>query len=110
MEAISSYADTLKTKFQPTNANNFTNNKFKTPLARKPPRKFELTFDPNEFPLLNKKARMSKKQSATSSVTTEHTKNMKQTTTTTQQTVSLAPLPPKIDLVALKKQNPTKPK
>jgi len=45
---------------------------------------------------------MDKNQSATSSVTMEHTTNTKQTTATTQQPVSLAPPPPKIDLVALK--------
>jgi len=102
MAAVSSYVDALKQKYQPTDTTTMTKTKFNKPLTCKPPRKFQLTFDPKEFPLLNKKACMDKNQSATSSVTMEHTTNTKQTTATTQQPVSLAPPPPKIDLVALK--------
>jgi len=104
--AANSYAEALKTRFQP-NANT-TDTKFNAPPARKPSRKFQFTFDPNEFPTLNtKKARQSTNDTNTSSVTTKQTKNTKNTTATaeiTQQTSSLAPPRPKIDFDALKEE------
>jgi len=104
---VNSYADALKTKFQPA-TNTTPDNKFNTPPAQKPSRKFQFTFDPNEFPNLNnKKPRQSTNATTTSSVTTEHTKNTKNTTATaeiTQQTSSIAPPPQKIDFDALKEE------
>jgi len=104
---INSYAEALKTKFQPTE-NTTTGNKFNAPPARKPPRKFQFTFDPNEFPNLNtKKPRQMTNDTTTSSVTTKHTKNTKNTTPTaaiTQQTSSTALPPQKIDFNALKEE------
>jgi len=105
--AATSYAEALKTKFQPL-ANSITDSKFNEPPARKPSRKFQFTFDPNEFPnLTTKKARQTTNDTTTSSVTTEHTKNTKNTTATaelTQQTTSIAPPRTKIDLDALKEE------
>jgi len=102
-DAMTSYADALKTQYQPTKDSSATTTKqFNKLPAHKTPRKY--LFDPNDFPAItNKKQRNNDSSSTTSSITTEQTTNTTKTTATKQQE-SLAPPPPKFDLEELKNE------
>ncbi len=102
-DAMTTYADALKTQYQPTtDANVNTTKQFNKPPARKTPRKF--LFDPSDFPAITtKKTRTNDNASTTSSVSTEQTSNTTKSNTT-KQPESLAPPPPKFDLEELKNE------
>ncbi len=100
-DAMTTYADALKTQYQqPKDQTTDTNKQFTKPPTRKTPRKY--LFDPADFPVINaKKSRNTNTSSTTSSVTTEKTDNTTKTITSNPPE-SLALPPQKFDLEALK--------
>ncbi len=101
-DAMTTYADALKTQYQqPKEQTTDNNKKFVKPPIHKTPRKY--LFDPADFPAINTKKSRSTDTATTSSVTTEQTSNTT-TTNTTKQPESLALPPQKFDLEALKNE------
>ncbi len=83
-DAMTTYADALKTQYQTENNLNDSNTKqFNKPPARKTSRQY--LFDPNDFPTITNKKPHNNDASTTSSVTTEHTTNTTKTAATKQQ-------------------------
>jgi len=103
MEAMTTYADALKVKFQRSN----TPTDGTTKQFRKPPTckiSHQYLFNPNKFPKMNTmKPRTTATASTTSSVTTEQTTNTSKPNNNAH-TVSIGPPPPKFDLEALKQE------